>query len=279
MKRFDRVKLGLTRNWRLPGKERLSHWFSPSEKFNADLKNGIVWLSDEDIAIYTTADNFIEWSILTTGTYEDEINKAIKISLKPGNVALDIGANIGLQTLRMSQSVGAEGSVLSFEPLNYLQEKFNRNMALNKVSNVKLMPFALSDKESEAEFKVDPNSWNQGTFSIAGSADGSITQLVHIKIADDVQEIKDLTRLDLIKIDVEGFELPVLKGLNNTLAKFKPRIIFEYDMNYWHANGQSMEQCFTFLRNLNYMMYQINPACSELKNSAAEVEDGNLFCI
>ena len=71
MKRSDRVKLNFTRNWNLPGKKRLSHWLRPSAQSNQSFSGGIVWLKDEDIAIYTTANNFIEQTILTTGTYED----------------------------------------------------------------------------------------------------------------------------------------------------------------------------------------------------------------
>src|SRR5471030_55574 len=108
MKRNDRIKLSFIRNWNLPGKERLAHWFKPSVALKSGLKDGIVWLNTEDIAIYTTADNYIEWTILSTGTYEDEIGKLIRISLNPGDTALDIGANIGLQSIRMSQCVKSD---------------------------------------------------------------------------------------------------------------------------------------------------------------------------
>lgn len=279
MKRIDRVKLNFTRNWKLPGKERLSQWLKPTGETNLSLRDGIVWLTDEDIAIYTTADNFIEWTILSTGTYEDEINKPIRLSLKPGDTALDIGANIGLQSLRMSQCVGPDGQVIAFEPLQYLQQKFNRNMSLNRASNVLLMPVALSDKPGSAEFKIDPNEWNQGTFSISGKGEGTEMQHVDIMVGDDLPEIKALKRLDLIKIDVEGFEFQVLNGLSATLEKFKPRLIFEYDTNYWYRTGQNMNDCFAFLQRLDYSIYQVNPACSQLRQSAAEVESGNLFCI
>src|SRR3954470_11688360 len=117
MKRSDRIKLNFIRNWALPGKERLSHFFAPSQELKDSIKNGIVWLNNEDIAIYTTADNYIEWTILSSGTYEDEINKLIRISVKPGDVCLDIGGNIGLQSIRMAQCVGDGGKVYAFEPL------------------------------------------------------------------------------------------------------------------------------------------------------------------
>ena len=279
MKRNDRIKLDFTRNWKLPGKKRIAGWLRPSAGLKTALQNSITWLTDEDIAIYTSADNYIEWCIITDGTYEDEINKIIRISLKPGGVALDIGGNIGLQSIRMAQAIGPQGMVYAFEPLHYLQKKFSKNISLNRLGNVTLLPFALSNTEAETEMKINSNSWNQGTFSISNTAGGTETQLVTIKVADELPEIKELDRLHLIKIDVEGFEYQVLQGLKLTIQKHKPRIIFEYDANYWQANGQNITDCYNFLRSFNYTLYQITTAGCELIKGAAEIESGNLFCI
>ncbi|MES2267313.1 MAG: FkbM family methyltransferase [Bacteroidota bacterium] len=279
MKRTDRIKLNFIRNWNLPGKERLAHFFSPSEQLKTQIKDGIVWLNTEDIAIYTTADNYIEWTILSTGTYEDEINKLIRISLKPGENALDIGGNIGLQSIRMSQCVGSDGKVYAFEPLNHLQEKFKKNVLLNKAHNITLLPFALSDTEAKAEFSINKNAWNQGTFSLSDSQEAADKQNVQVKIADKLPEIQALTHLALIKIDVEGYEYPVLLGLTNTLKQHKPSIIFEYDSNYWVKIGQSITACTDFLLSLGYTLYQITPVGCELITDTKKIESGNLFCI
>jgi FkbM family methyltransferase len=279
MKKKDRVRLDFTRNWKMPGKEKLARWLKPSKQIGKELSGGIIWPEDEDIAIYTTADNFIEWKILTIGTYENEINKLIRLCLKPGSVALDIGGNIGLQSIRMSQCVGSDGQVIAFEPLKHLQERFKKNIALNKIFNVLLMPYALSDADSDQELKFSPLEWNQGSFSLAGKPHGTETQLVQIKKGDALPEIQALKRLDLIKIDVEGFEYRVLKGLTNTLEKFRPRIIFEYNVNYWAANGLKLNDCFAFLQQVGYKLYQVYPAGCQPLNSAEEAEGGNIFCI
>lgn len=279
MKRKDRIKLDFTRNWKLPGKERLSKWLKPSDDLRSGLKNGITWLSHEDIAIFTTADNYIEWSLLSTGTYEDEINKLIRVSLKPGNVALDVGANIGLQSIRMAQCVGSSGQVYSFEPLNYLQKKFNKNIGLNRFENITLFPFALSDQSGEITYSIDEHNWNQGTFNLNNKNSGGKAQQIIIKIADELTEIQSLSQLDLIKIDVEGFEFQVLKGLKATLKKYLPRIIFEYDHNYWENNGQKIGDCYEFLNSLGYKLYQITSIGCELINDFKDIKGGNLFCI
>jgi len=279
MKRNDRIKLMFTRNWKFPGKERLSNWVKPSGPIKTAFNDGIIWLTDEDIAINTNADSYIEWSILSGGTYEDEIGKLIRLCLKPGFIALDIGANIGLQSLRMSKCVGEQGKVYAFEPLGYLQEKFKKNMSLNCVSNVTLFPYALSDLEGEADFKVDHNLWNQGAFSLSSPGNGPETQKVFIKIADDMPEIKAINNVRFIKIDVEGFEYQVLCGLKQTLLKHKPRIIFEYDSNYWDRTSQKISDCYNLLRTLNYGLYQITPMGCELIKNAESILSGNLFCI
>lgn len=279
MKRKDRIRLDFTRNWKLPGKERLSDWLKPSNETLLSLKDSITWLGNEDIAVFTAADNFIEWSLLSTGTYEEEINKMIRISLKPGSNALDIGANIGLQSLRMAQTVGSSGFVFAFEPLNYLQEKFRRNMSLNKVTNVRLFPFALANEEAEAEFTFNKKAWNQGAFSIGQKQNGHDKQTVNIKVADQLPDIQKLTGLDLIKIDVEGFEYQVLLGLKETLRKHRPRLIFEYDERYWLTNNQRIEDCYDFLVGLQYVIYQITSIGCICIRDKSKILDGNLFCL
>ncbi|WP_316811400.1 FkbM family methyltransferase [Pedobacter heparinus] len=280
MKRKDRIRLIFTRNWKLTGKQRFINWFKPSASVKVDLKNGITWLTDEDIAIYTTADNYIEWNILSTGTYEHEINKLIRISLKDGDVALDVGANIGLQSIRMSKSVGEAGRVLAFEPLTYLQKKLAANILLNRSLNVTLLPYALANIETETKYDINENEWNQGAFSLDNNTEnGDSAQKIAIKKGDILPEIINLNRLDLIKIDVEGFEFQVMLGLAETIKKYLPRIIFEYDHNYWTKTNQNISECFNFLKVANYKVFQITSVGCELRESPEQITGGNLFCL
>ncbi|MDB5155374.1 MAG: hypothetical protein JWR50_81 [Mucilaginibacter sp.] len=279
MNRRDRIKLVFTRNWKFPGKERLSSYLLKSYKKNASGKSNIAWLTNEDIAIFADPNSFIEWQVASMGAYEDEINKLIRVSLKDGDTAIDVGGNIGLQSIRMSQAVGKGGRVYSFEPLNYLQEKFKKNVALNRVDNITIFPLALSDTESTAEFTIDPNGDNQGTFSLADTGPGAEKQSVDIKIADLMPELAALQTLHLVKIDVEGFEFQVLRGMKGLLQKHKPRIIFEYDTPLWARTGQDIKACYQFLGNMGYSFYQVTEIGCEYITSAREVESGNVFCI
>ena len=279
MKRTDRIKLMFTRNWNLPGKERLSGWLKPSAETKSALKNSITWLAHEDIAIFTSIDSYIEWSLLSGGTYEEEINKLIRVSLKAGANALDIGANIGLQSIRMAQCAGSSGQVFSFEPLAYLQKKFQRNVSLNRLDNITLFPFALSDQPGEISLQINEYNWNQGTFNLNERQESGTQQTISVRVADQIKEIAALQHLDLVKIDVEGFEFHVIRGLKETLLKFHPRIIFEYDGDYWQRNGQKIGECYQELVNMGYQLYQITPVGCELIIEAAAIKGGNLFCL
>jgi len=279
MNRRDRIKLVFTRNWKFPGKERLSSYLLKHYKKSASGKTAIAWLANEDIAIFANPNSFIEWQVASMGAYEDEINKLIRVSLKHGDTAIDVGGNIGLQSIRMSQAVGESGRVYSFEPLNYLQEKFKKNIALNRVNNVTLLPLALSDIESTAEFTIDPKGDNQGTFSLADTGPGAEKQSVDIKVADLMPELVALQALHLVKIDVEGFEFQVLRGMKNLLQKHKPRIIFEYDTPLWARTGQDIKTCYQFLSDMGYTFYQVIETSCEPITSWQEIESGNLFCM
>jgi FkbM family methyltransferase len=279
MKRFDKIKLEFTRNWMLPGKERLTNLFKPSPSLKAAMKEGITWLTDEDIAVFTSADNYIEWQILSNGTYENEIGKLIRISIPPGGVAIDIGANIGLQSMRMSRAAGAAGKVFAFEPLSHLSRKLASNLSLNAIRNVVLYPFALSDAASETYLPVNKDAWNQGTFSIGKATSGAHQELISIKVGDEIPDIQRLERLDLVKIDVEGFEVNVMKGIYKTLEKFRPRIIFEYDENYWAQTGLSREECAQMLKTLNYAMYEVTAVGCTVIDRLDNIRSANIFCI
>ncbi|MDB5117667.1 MAG: hypothetical protein JWQ79_3159 [Mucilaginibacter sp.] len=152
-------------------------------------------------------------------------------------------------------------------------------MSLNQVKNVSLLPFALSNVSSAEDFKITRNSWNQGTFNLNHSDTGEETQKVFIRVADDLDELKNLTRLDLVKIDVEGFEYRVLKGLFNTLYRFRPRIIFEFDHNYWLKSGNDIAACYNLLQSLHYALYQITSVGCEYIHSLNDIKNGNIFCI
>jgi FkbM family methyltransferase len=128
-----------------------------------------------------------------------------------GKVVYDIGAFHGLLTLYFARQAKR---VVAWEPNSHNRRRLNENLQLNSFSNVIVRPYGLSSKAMQAEMSFDPLA--PGTASIdSGMAKGKEHEIIELRTLDDEQGLESP---DLIKVDVEGFELEVLKGAGRTLA-------------------------------------------------------------
>jgi len=145
---------------------------------------------------------------------------------RPGDCVLDIGANVGDWTLPMAQRVGPLGRVIAFEPVPYLAETIVKTARVNRHSWVAVQQLALSATDGTAEFSVERA--NSGGSRI-GRVEGDFSQ-ISVKAArlDSFLAARpDIQRVDFVKIDVEGFEEAVLQGARDSLARFRPAVLFE----------------------------------------------------
>lgn len=143
----------------------------------------------------------------------------------PGFVFCDVGANVGHHTLFMSRLC----DVLAFEPNPDLVAKLEHKLQLNEVRNVRLFPVGLGSANADLEY-FEPAGSNTGTGSfVAGfhSENSSKGRTLKVVEGDAFMRTQNIERIDLIKIDVEGFEREVLKGLPRTLDALSPAIFLE----------------------------------------------------
>ncbi|TAH01559.1 MAG: FkbM family methyltransferase [Sphingobacteriales bacterium] len=253
MKKNQKLKLQLSRNWILPFKERITKYLviPGSEK---TYQKGITYTQNGILVSFDTR-NYIEYKIFAEGYYEQEVTLLMKNYVELGDTVLDIGANIGVHSLNLSKMVGKSGSVYSFEPIPFLRDKLNRNISLNRFSNINIMPFALSDSNYTIKTAFSQNG-NNGTFFIQNDDSGE-TEINCVK-GDDWANQQQITNLKLIKIDVEGFEYKVITGLKETINKYKPVIFFEYDTNYIsRANSSPADFNHLFFNEFKYKLYSI----------------------
>ena len=173
----------------------------------------------------------------------------INNNLYLGNTFIDIGANIGTWSLYASNIVGVTGSILSFEPhpknFNFLQ----KNIRLNNFENIQTFNFGLSDSETFLNFT---NSFD--TMNHVSESNSKNTITISVKKLDDFTE--NLNIIDLIKIDVEGYELFVLKGARSTLQRTK-KIIFESDTRLQNKYNYKTNDIINFLKNQNFKIYKL----------------------
>ena len=165
-------------------------------------------------------------SILSKFIYDgfetDEID-FLNTFLNEGDCFLDIGANVGLFSLYASKKVGPSGTVIAFEPSQTTFKRLLENLELNSLKNVKPYNLGLSDQEEMLELNISVNgfeAWN--TFVHTNDNKFSTKEHVQVRLLDDfLKEISlDIDKIALvIKLDVEGFELNVLKGAVKLLSR------------------------------------------------------------
>ncbi len=169
-------------------------------------------------------DHPITDSIMETGEWESKTTKFIKDNLRSGQVFVDIGASVGYYTLLTASLVGSSGKVYSFEPLQKNINILLRNIFDNGFKNIIVFPFALIDS-SELKIKLFSNGVaGQGSLVDEKSRVGIEVNSI---IFDELNK-KERIVPDMIKIDVEGAQLQVLKGMKEILeTKRELTIIME----------------------------------------------------
>lgn len=176
-------------------------------------------------------DHFIDWTVFAYGAYSpaelDLLDRlAAALRQERGEIAFfDIGANAGHHTLFMADRADR---VFAFEPLPRLQKLIAEKISRNALTNVRIMPFGLGREEGSFDYRpgIGANS-GIGTFTETAEADFGEVIKLPIKTGDGVMSDLGLMRLDLVKIDVEGFERFVLEGLAATLKRDRPPILME----------------------------------------------------
>ncbi len=140
-----------------------------------------------------------------------------------GDWVIDVGANIGHYTLRLSSIVGATGRVLAFEPISATFELLASNVARAGVGNVTLLNAASSDKTGVVDMEIPSFDSGLDNYYMANiSADGDVSCLTLA-----IDSLKLPHRVGFVKIDAEGHELPVLAGMRELLLRDKPVLVVE----------------------------------------------------
>lgn len=182
---------------------------------------------------------------------------------------IDIGANIG-QTLLRVKSINSNISYFGFEPNPVCVNYIYKLIARNRMNRVILFPVGISDKTNLIEFyyyndsETDPAASIIPGYRTANSV--RKTNIVPVFDINEVRQIKEISKLDLIKIDVEGAELEVLLSCEELIIKHKPYIIIEILPVYSSDNvirNQRQVQIETLIRRLHYKIFLIKKGPNE----------------
>jgi FkbM family methyltransferase len=151
-------------------------------------------------------------------------------SLRPGNVAVDIGASLGEWTLPLARAVGPVGRVLAVEPLPHSAAALEATLAANSLRQVRVVGCAVGEQDGSAALAVPVVTSahsDTGTTRVGVAGAGHETVNVSLRTLDSLAAEFGLDRVDLIKIDVEGHECRVLDGAASILERFRPTLVIE----------------------------------------------------
>ena len=231
----------------------------------------------------------------TNGVFEPYTTQVIKQNISSDDIVIDIGANIGYFTLIMAKCIRENGKVFSFEPEPKNFELLKKNVEINNYSNVILEKKAIGDKTGMAKLYLadrKSNLFASGMHRIFQS--DLVSQIPDpisiniIKLDDYLQDLKFIKKIRLIKIDVEGAEFDVLKGMNKILDENKEiEIVMEFSSENLEDYGSNTPDVVDFLMNKGFKLSIINEVekrmeeitgIKEIIDSEAKKIGLNIFC-
>ena len=199
----------------------------------------------------------LEWMLWAFGCYEKHFAELFSYLVTPGDRCVDVGANVGVHTVRLARLVGPEGEVIAIEPDPDVVQRTSRNIALNGVANVRVISAAASERAGETRlFRPSPWDTNRARASLLHHPYlTGITTTVPVVTVDDVCGGRSVS---LIKIDVEGHEAAVVRGAADTIAQYAPSVIFEYAPEL--LEDAVAQTPFGWLADSGYLMFRVRAA-------------------
>ena len=211
---------------------------------------------EDGIRLFLDPEDYFQ-CMMFYGRYSPEILEALEYFVRPGDAVADIGAHIGFFSAHLGRLVSPGGCVYSFEPDPRAFERLKLSVEANQMGCVKPLPVALSANEGEIEFFLSPQlGWSTAVRNT------HLTDLRAIKVKTApldhlVTRGQVSPNLRLVKMDVEGLEVEVLKGMRRTLETVRPILIAEVNGRLLAAQGESCSSLLKLIESFGYQVYAL----------------------
>ena len=204
-------------------------------------RNGIIYSLD-----LTEAIDFATYF----GGWEPETIEFIENNVKNGNYIIEVGANVGIQTLHLAKKVGVNGRVYAFEPTEFALSKLTKNCELNPdlYNRITVLKKLVTDGKHSTPVSTIRSSWQTDQ---SRDNDEFINSNLAICIDEFIFEMQ-IKQLDILKIDVDGYDFKVLQGAEKAILKFKPLIYIELGEEALNEQGDSVKDIYNLLIEFGY---------------------------
>jgi FkbM family methyltransferase len=220
-----------------------------------------------------------QWASQRTETREEQFWRTLNFS---GKTVYDVGAFQGLLTLFFSRT---SRQVISYEPNSMNRARLMENLKLNEVTNVRIRPFGLGSHAQTAQMVYSPlmsggASLEQKTADQLRQARGVQAEQIQITTLDgDIAEER-LPQPDFIKVDVEGWELEVLKGARGTLENVRPSLFLEMHGETMNEKKRKVAELVEFLTAVGYSdIRHVETGASVTPMDSSVAAEGHLYCL
>ncbi len=200
-----------------------------------------------------------------------------------GKTIYDIGGDQGIYTLFFARKVGEHGRVFTFEPNPVSHLHIETNVALNNFKHVNVRNVALGDKAGKLTFAFLPNDPGTGTADpliieqIRKMPGATVTE-VNVDALDNLISTASLPKPDFAKIDVEGLELNVLRGMRATLEQARPQLFIEIHGADLEAKTKNIREVVSFLLELDYQIYHVESEQQISRTNMEFAREGHIYC-
>ncbi|MCC5637250.1 FkbM family methyltransferase [Nostoc sp. CHAB 5844] len=203
--------------------------------------------------------------------------------LQPGEVFIDGGGHAGLMSMIASVCVGNEGQVHTFEPQSELVERLRLDISAGQFSNINLNQKLLAEHSGKLLFFQIPGATVTSSVSplLSSCSDAIKIECPATSLDDYWNSLQNSKPIDLIKLDVEGYELAVIRGCKNLIQAYHPVIILEvaYSEDWPTAFGYSLDDLLAYISELGYKSYSSQDFKFFLVNDKSDIKSENLLCI
>lgn len=226
---------------------------------------------DMVLATERTLSSIVTSVLLAEGDWFEKEMEFWRLHIQPGMVVIDVGANAGVYTFSAARRVGSQGRVIAIEPFLGCQRCLQETCRINAFEWVTVYAGAASDRTGTLKLSIGNSSELNAVLSdeaIAENKTENNVEEVACITLDDLVMQEQLTRVDMIKLDAERHEIPVLQGSERLLREFRPIILYENSSvevaDFLRARGYTLYYYQPYLQNLVQLQANDDHACTEL---------------
>jgi FkbM family methyltransferase len=226
--------------------------------------------------LLSTEDLGFAYHLMLDGYWEIWLTQFFARVVKPDMTVIDVGANFGYYTVLFGDAVGTTGRVIAIEPVPSTAATLRKTIDLNGLTQTTHLVIAAAGDRDDAEVHiVVPPGEPKNATVVATPREGSIA----VPSVTIDRLTRDLDRLDMVKIDAEGAEVSILAGMKDTIARFKPRILLEFNAARYPDPGAflaEIERSYPNIQSLDFHS-KLEPATRDLLLHTRFGEDWLLY--